>query len=153
MRRLLGFVTLLVLVGSLTALAGSDENHPEFWGDDCFKIDESFGDSWIADDDYRLVVAKAGQTNYQYHNVSKGDVIDPPQDISHLILCTEVPSSSTTTSTIRTSTSTSTTILNGSTTTTSGISTTLTDSTSSTVQPSTTIPETTTTLETTTTVE
>ncbi len=112
-RAFAGFVVLAILMMSLTAVAGGDpdKNQPEFWGEDCFKVDESQGASWTADADYRLVVLKAGTVSHEFYNVKVGDVLSVGKDISHLILCTGEPESSTTTTTLSSSTSSPTTIL------------------------------------------
>ncbi len=140
-RAFAGFVVLAILMMSLTAVAGGDpeKNQPEFWGEDCFKVDEPQGASWTADADYRLVVLKAGTVNHEFYNVKVGDVLSVGKDISHLILCTGEPESSTTTTTPSSSTSSPTTIL---TTTTQTMASTTTEpsetTTSSLAQPTTT---------------
>ena len=98
-RVFVGVLTVMFLMVSLVAVAGGDpdKNQPEFWGEDCFKIDESQGGSWTADADYRLVVLKAGTENHEFYNVKVGDVLSVGKDISHLILCIGEPESTTTT--------------------------------------------------------
>jgi hypothetical protein len=87
-----------------------ESNQPDYWGDDCIKIDEAGGRSWVADADYDLVVLKAGQFDYVWYDVAAGDELLIPQDISHYVLCGRVvPTTSTTTTTTSTTTSTTTT--------------------------------------------
>ena len=109
-----GVIAVLILMVSMVALASGDpeKNQPEYWGEDCHKVDESQGASWTADADYRLVVLKAGTVNHEFYNVKVGDVLSVGKDISHLILCVGEPESPTTTTTTRSSsTSSPTTIL------------------------------------------
>ena len=108
-----GLVVVAVVMVSMVALAGGDpeKNQPEYWGEDCFKVDESQGASWTADADYRLVVVKAGTVNHEFYNVKVGDVLSVGKDISHLILCVGEPESPTTTTTRSSSTSSPTTML------------------------------------------
>lgn len=140
MRTLGGLVILLVLALSVSALAGtSDQNHPEYWGDTCYKIDEApGGSSWTADQDYLLVVLKAGTENHQFHNVLEGQTLTTPtgKDISHLILC--LPPSVTTTTPSSTVTSLSTTTTLQTTTTLDSTTTTEPQTTSSSEPPTTT---------------
>ena len=112
-RMFAGVVVVAILMVSMVALASGDPdaNQPEFWGEDCHKIDESQGASWTADADYRLVVVKAGTVNHEFYNVKVGDVLSVGKDISHLILCAGEPESSTTTTTRSSSTSSPTTML------------------------------------------
>ncbi len=108
-----GLVLVLILMVSMVSFASGDPdaNQPEFWGEDCTKVDQSQGASWTADTDYRLVVLKAGTANHEFYNVKVGDVLSVGKDISHLILCVGEPESPTTTTTPSSSTSSPTTIL------------------------------------------
>ncbi len=107
---------LMVLLFTSDAFASSSNlNDPAVWGDDCVKIDEGLPtNSWTADADYRLVVLKAATVNWEFEDVSAGDVLTTGavHDVSHRILCvgspptyptvaptTTVPSETTTTST------------------------------------------------------
>ena len=140
---LVGLVALGVLLSiPLTAAAATNTNQPGYWGDDCVKIETGFdGESWTADADYRLVVLKAATDNFEFYDVKLGDVLTTGngRDISHIILCGEVPPSTTTTTTSVTTTT-------GATTTTTV--TTLPPSTTTSAAPTTTVPGTTTTVTT-----
>ena len=125
-RVLAGFVVLAMLMLSMSALAGvdPDKNRADFWGEDCVKVDEAQGGSWVADADYRLVVVKAGTVHHEFYDVTTGDVLSVGKDISHLILCDGGSSSSTSTTTSTSVISTSTTTIPPSTTTTESMTTT-----------------------------
>jgi hypothetical protein len=76
------------------------QNQPEYWeaqyeGFECFKVDRSFGTSYVADKDYSLVVLKGGPDNEVELDVGVGDELyapdnprsGEPYDISHIIFC------------------------------------------------------------------
>lgn len=103
--------TVVILVVAAFALpaagqADPEANNPAYWGEDCFKIDDGTGsDEYVATDDFRLVVLKSGNVNDEFYDVKAGDVLATTsgQDVSHLILCegvtttTTAPESTTTT--------------------------------------------------------
>lgn len=106
-----GLVILSLLAGMLTTywlalaitLAGaydSDQNQPDYWGDDCYKDDTpSGGPSVYLDADYRLVVLKSGTVNDVFDAPRAGDVLTTRsgRDISHVIYCEGTPDVTTTT--------------------------------------------------------
>jgi len=87
----------------------SDANHPDFWGDDCTKIEGgNLGSSYVLTQDYALVVVKAGSknvdpyTNTIFKDASSGETVwadtngdgifnpggkNGDKAISHIIFC------------------------------------------------------------------
>lgn len=49
----------------------SDANSPDYWGENCTKVDEGFGDTYVLEANYSLVVVKSGSG--QYANTEFGD--------------------------------------------------------------------------------
>lgn len=130
-------ITILVLL--LVAIPSSAHSHtpnqPGYWGSDCFKIDDyEGGHSWKSDSSYRLVVTKYAQVHQEWHNVSPGDVLTTPKEISHLILCTTSPSTTSLPTTTTQPQETSTTVESSTTT------TTVLETTTTTIQPTTSVP-------------
>jgi hypothetical protein len=102
------FVALIVAVAALMAITVPAiakpvhvaQNQPEYWealyeGFDCFKVDHGFGSSYVADEDYSLVVLKGGPASEEELGVEAGDELfapdnprtGDPYDISHIIFC------------------------------------------------------------------
>ena len=102
---LLLLVPLLVIVLLIAALAtsaaaapgyDSEQNHPEYWGDDCTKTEDALqGSRWYTpvNEGYRLVVLKSSTTNDVFHDVPAGAVLTTVsgKDISHVIYCGSDP--------------------------------------------------------------
>ena len=138
-RLVVGFllaVGLFLLAFSMEADAGTHTpNQPEYWGEDCSKIDEyQGGNSWESDQTYRLVILEAGTQLTTYEEVQQGQVLTSgnEKDISHIIVCPPEPPTTTTvpesTTTTQPPESTTTTDSPGTTSTTVPESTTTTDS-------------------------
>ena len=101
---LLLLVPLLVIVLLIAALAtsaaaapgyDSEQNHPEYWGDDCTKTEDALqGSRWYApvNEGYRLVVLKSGLVNDVFENVAAGAALTTVSGkaISHVIVCGSV---------------------------------------------------------------
>ncbi len=87
-------VAALLFAADALAAGSNNLNDPAVWGDDCVKIDEGLStNSWTADADYRLVVLKAATVNWEFEDVSAGDVLTTGavHDVSHRILCVGSP--------------------------------------------------------------
>jgi LPXTG-motif cell wall-anchored protein len=77
----------LAYTGPVITANTSDSNKEGYWGPGCTKLDQGASTSWTATADYSLVVLKAGNFDYAFSNVVKGDVLTIPQNISHFIFC------------------------------------------------------------------
>jgi len=112
------------------AASTSDNNSPDFWGEDCTKLDKGEGDlgdgvdNYVLSSDYEKVIVKAGATNQGdpnaltiFDNPTAGQTVwadtngdnvynpggqDGDKNISHIIFCN--PSETTTTTTTTTET-------------------------------------------------
>lgn len=120
-----GLIAILIfalsLIPALAALAAdfatvtgyaagtAANNNPATWGEDCTKVEEGLGDTYVLTEDYALVVVKAGSeeanagfVNTEFADASSGQTVfadtngngvsDPggkggDKTISHIILC------------------------------------------------------------------
>src|SRR5258705_13342866 len=95
------------------AIGSADNNHEDTWGQDCTKVDEPGGSTYLLTQNYTLVVVKAGSdvstdghANTLFANASAGETVwadsngtgafddtpDPAdKTISHIILCGPTP--------------------------------------------------------------
>ena len=102
------FVSALVLSAGAAAHAGiNNTNSAKYWsnetGLECTKLPDSVDGlrSWVAPEDYAVVIVKGGAVNYKdgkgnkvYEDVLQGDVLTAPLNrggnqaaISHIIVC------------------------------------------------------------------
>lgn len=86
------------LIASAAGAYDSEQNQPGYWGDDCWKVEGGTGPAVYLDADYRLVVLKSGTVNDAFDAPRAGDqlVTRSGKDISHVIYCPEIPTTTTT---------------------------------------------------------
>jgi hypothetical protein len=137
------------------APASAESNNPDFWGDNCTKIDAvdgNLGDAYVLTQSYALVVVKAGAgefANTLFANPTAGQTVwadtngdnvfnpggqDGDKNISHIIFCGPVETTTTSSESSSTSSVESTTSSVESTTSTQEISTTSTVASTTAVQ-------------------
>ena len=136
----LGLIVIAVLLLGAAPLVGATTDNGGQYDppEGCEKIEmqDGFGPVWVADQDYLLVLIKAGTEVFAWENVETGDDLTVPtgKDISHVIFCWEQTTTTTApTSTTETTQATTTTTEYSTTTTTEAVTTTTEQETTTTI--------------------